>query len=104
VATDNRYHRIHHSPEPHHKDKNFAAFSSVWDLLFRTAYFPRPNEWPDTGLSDIGEPQRLSEFLWQPFRVAKHRATAAEQVGFRGTLVARPPPCNIAPDTEGNAT
>jgi sterol desaturase/sphingolipid hydroxylase (fatty acid hydroxylase superfamily) len=81
VAADNRYHRIHHSIEPQHKDKNFAAFSSIWDQLFRTAYFPRPNEWPATGLPDINEPKRLSEFLWQPFRAAKHGATAAEHAG-----------------------
>jgi sterol desaturase/sphingolipid hydroxylase (fatty acid hydroxylase superfamily) len=71
VAIDNRYHRIHHSLEPQHKGKNFAAFSPIWDALFRTAYFPRPNEWPDTGLSDTDEPKRLSAFLWAPFRSAR---------------------------------
>jgi sterol desaturase/sphingolipid hydroxylase (fatty acid hydroxylase superfamily) len=78
VAVDNRYHRIHHSIEPQHRDKNFGAFSSIWDSLFRTVYFPLPNEWPDTGLCDVNEPKRLSEFLWQPFRAVKHSATTTE--------------------------
>jgi sterol desaturase/sphingolipid hydroxylase (fatty acid hydroxylase superfamily) len=31
-------HRIHHSPLPEHRDKNFASIFPIWDLLFGTAY------------------------------------------------------------------
>jgi sterol desaturase/sphingolipid hydroxylase (fatty acid hydroxylase superfamily) len=68
VVVDNRYHRIHHSTERRHLDRNFAAFASIWDLLFRTAHFPLPHEWPPVGVADIDEPKRLAEFLWRPFR------------------------------------
>jgi sterol desaturase/sphingolipid hydroxylase (fatty acid hydroxylase superfamily) len=31
-------HRIHHSPLPEHRDKNFASIFPIWDVLFGTAY------------------------------------------------------------------
>lgn len=49
-----------------HYDKNFDSFTSVWDLMLGTAHFPK-NEWPDTGLADIDEPNGLREYLWRPF-------------------------------------
>jgi sterol desaturase/sphingolipid hydroxylase (fatty acid hydroxylase superfamily) len=52
VLADNRYHRIHHSRESVHFDKNFGAFASIWDQVFGTAYFPRTDEWPETGVPD----------------------------------------------------
>ena len=33
---DNRVHRIHHSLEPAHFDKNFGMFTTLWDRLFGT--------------------------------------------------------------------
>ncbi len=48
------YHRIHHSIVPDHENKNFAVFFPVWDLIFGTAYFPKKEEFPETGIvSDI---------------------------------------------------
>ena len=38
--------------EPQHKDRNFAAFFPIWDILFRTFYFPKRDEFPDTGIVD----------------------------------------------------
>lgn len=75
VIADNRFHRIHHSVELHHYDKNFGSFTSIWDSVFGTAYFPAKDEWPDTGIDAHGEPQTLSEFLFRPLR--KLRAKAA---------------------------
>ena len=40
MIADNRFHRIHHSIQPQHFDKNFGAGTSLWDQLFGTAYFP----------------------------------------------------------------
>jgi sterol desaturase/sphingolipid hydroxylase (fatty acid hydroxylase superfamily) len=37
---DNRFHRIHHSVQPEHFDKNFGSATTVWDRLFGTAHFP----------------------------------------------------------------
>ena len=67
ILADNRFHRIHHSTDPRHFDKNFGAGTSLWDQLFGTAYFPTADEWPDTGLSDQREAQSVSEYLWRPF-------------------------------------
>jgi sterol desaturase/sphingolipid hydroxylase (fatty acid hydroxylase superfamily) len=62
VLTDNRYHRIHHSIDPEHWNKNFAIFSPFWDVVFGTAYFPRPGEWPATGTPEA--PETISALDW----------------------------------------
>jgi sterol desaturase/sphingolipid hydroxylase (fatty acid hydroxylase superfamily) len=67
VIQDNRFHRIHHSIEPRHYDKNFGVFVTLWDQLFGTAYFPAPGEWPQTGAIDMPEPTTIGEFLLAPF-------------------------------------
>ncbi|MHB1949317.1 MAG: sterol desaturase family protein, partial [Gammaproteobacteria bacterium] len=41
---DSRYHRIHHSIEKQHWNKNFASQLPFWDIVFRTAYFPKIDE------------------------------------------------------------
>ena len=47
------YHRIHHSVEPHHRDKNFANWFPVWDVVFGTAYVPEKDERPATGVPGL---------------------------------------------------
>lgn len=61
---DNRWHRIHHSIEPQHFDKNFGTGVTIWDHLFGTAYVPAKDEWPDTGVHDRPEFKTWREFLW----------------------------------------
>jgi len=68
LLADNRWHRIHHSVEPGHFDKNFGTACTLWDRLFGTAYFPENHEWPHTGVADQPEPQSLDDYLWRPFR------------------------------------
>jgi sterol desaturase/sphingolipid hydroxylase (fatty acid hydroxylase superfamily) len=68
LIADNRFHRIHHSVEPHHFNKNFGAGTSVWDQLFGTAYFPSKDEWPQTGVVGQPESRTVSDYLWGPFR------------------------------------
>lgn len=68
LIADNRFHRIHHSREARHFDKNFGAGTSIWDQLFGTAYFPARDEWPETGMFDQPEAASLSDFMWRPFR------------------------------------
>ena len=42
-------HRIHHSIEERHLDRNFGDFFSIWDILFRTHCF-ESNVYPRVGL------------------------------------------------------
>ena len=64
-------HRIHHSIEPQHSDRNFGATFSIWDFLFGTASSDRKS-YPQTGLADKGFPHRtsgrVSEILLAPLR------------------------------------
>jgi sterol desaturase/sphingolipid hydroxylase (fatty acid hydroxylase superfamily) len=65
LINDNRRHRIHHSVQPEHFDKNFSIMFGFWDHLFGTAYVPRPGEWPATGLNDQPEPETIWQFwIW----------------------------------------
>ena len=52
IVTGPQYHRIHHSFQTDHLDKNFAAFFPFWDIVFGTYYHPRRGEFPTTGLAD----------------------------------------------------
>lgn len=45
-----QHHRIHHSSEPGHRDRNFAAFFPLWDIVFGTYYGAGRDEHPATGL------------------------------------------------------
>jgi sterol desaturase/sphingolipid hydroxylase (fatty acid hydroxylase superfamily) len=64
---DNRFHRVHHAIEPELHDKNFGVFTTLWDSLFGTAYFPRADEWPATGVADFPEPTNVWVYLFAPF-------------------------------------
>jgi sterol desaturase/sphingolipid hydroxylase (fatty acid hydroxylase superfamily) len=65
---DNRFHRIHHSADPSHFGKNFGIFTTLWDSLFGTAYFPAPAEWPRTGVAEMPEPASIGDLLLAPAR------------------------------------
>lgn len=77
VLLDNRFHRIHHSLEQRHFDKNFGAITPLWDVLFGTAYWPAKDEWPAVGLADVREPRTLREWSGMPFRTG-----AAQDAGL----------------------
>jgi len=47
-------HRIHHSLEPPHINKNYAFMFPMWDVIFGTYYHPKKDEFPATGVD--GEP------------------------------------------------
>ena len=51
VFTSPQFHRIHHSAEPEHADKNFGVYFSIYDHLFGTACADR-NIYPQTGITD----------------------------------------------------
>jgi sterol desaturase/sphingolipid hydroxylase (fatty acid hydroxylase superfamily) len=68
VLVDNRFHRIHHSIEPRHFNKNFGICFSLWDRWFGTAYDPAADEWPEVGLKNIDPPRTIRDYLLLPFR------------------------------------
>lgn len=68
LFSDNRLHRIHHSLEDRHRNRNFSAVTPLWDALFGTAYFPKRDEWPAVGLDDVAEPRNVGDYLLMPFR------------------------------------
>jgi sterol desaturase/sphingolipid hydroxylase (fatty acid hydroxylase superfamily) len=51
VLVSPQFHRVHHSKEDRHHDKNFGGLFSFWDHLFGTAY-RGPSEYPATGIAD----------------------------------------------------
>lgn len=70
VFVDNRFHRIHHSIEERHFDRNFGTVFSVWDRLFGTHYAPG-DEWPETGVPGIASPKNFWQWLVVPYRAMK---------------------------------
>ncbi len=62
-----QWHRIHHSTQPEHFNKNFAAILPLWDLVFGTAWIPARDEFPDTGLTPRERPNLVEGVIW-PFR------------------------------------
>lgn len=77
---DNRFHRIHHSLEERHFDRNFGAFTTLWDRLFGTVYFPAKDEWPDVGLAEIDQPRGVIAWLTLPYRLRERDDTAPAAV------------------------
>lgn len=74
IVPDNRFHRVHHSVEKRHFDKNFGSASALWDIIFRTVHHPKRDEWPDVGLDRMKQPATLKEFLFRPFRSTEPHA------------------------------
>jgi sterol desaturase/sphingolipid hydroxylase (fatty acid hydroxylase superfamily) len=87
LIVDNRYHRIHHSTDPKHHNRNFGAMTPLWDWLFGTLHFPRNNEWPATGLAEVKEPQSLAEWSSLPWRLRPNKVSSRHG---RSALLARP--------------
>jgi len=79
VVVDNRFHRIHHSLEQRHFDKNFGITFSLWDQLFGTAHFPKEDEWPEVGIAGHSPPATLRAFVCYPlnFLAGSRRITGA---------------------------
>lgn len=80
VITGPQAHRIHHSLENHHLDKNFGFFP-IWDILFGTFHYPTQNEYPPTGvhgekeISSVWESQIFTvREWWRFFRRAPDKA------------------------------
>ena len=61
-----QYHRIHHSIRGEHRNKNFAVWFPLYDVMFGTAWRPRPGEFPETGIDGI-EVSNMSDAFMLPF-------------------------------------
>jgi sterol desaturase/sphingolipid hydroxylase (fatty acid hydroxylase superfamily) len=51
-------HRLHHSADPAHHNRNFADVFPVFDIVFGTFLKPNPGEWAKTGLGAEFPPPR----------------------------------------------
>jgi sterol desaturase/sphingolipid hydroxylase (fatty acid hydroxylase superfamily) len=56
-------HRVHHSLERRHFDKNFGTQLAVWDYLFGTAW-RRYDEYPASGVAGFPVPEETSRTPW----------------------------------------
>jgi sterol desaturase/sphingolipid hydroxylase (fatty acid hydroxylase superfamily) len=81
LFSEPRYHRVHHSLEPQHWERNFAFSFPLWDMIFRTAYWPRRDEWPATGLSDMPEATTWQTYLWP--RIGRQQPSTVMQSSDR---------------------
>lgn len=61
------FHRVHHSIEPQHHDKNFAIWFPIIDIAFGTAWKPQKNEYPATGVEGY-EFKRVRDLYFLPFQ------------------------------------
>lgn len=68
VVAGPQWHRLHHSIEPQHTDKNFAAFFPIYDLLFGTYSRPGRDEYPATGLHSGENLNSPIAAIFSPFR------------------------------------
>jgi sterol desaturase/sphingolipid hydroxylase (fatty acid hydroxylase superfamily) len=82
VIVDNRFHRIHHSAEPHHVDRNFGIWLSCWDYMFGTAYTPKPGEWPKVVGIGFQPPRNVREFLLYPYLLLRQQANELAPVSY----------------------
>lgn len=65
-----QYHRVHHSVDPQHYNKNFCKNFPVMDIIFGTALMPRNGEVVRTGLMNE-RPASLLEGIFWPIRNVK---------------------------------
>lgn len=75
-------HRIHHSLQPEHIDKNFSFVFPMWDVLFGTYVHPKEDEFPATGVAGedgfktFWEAQTYSQREWLKFIRNRRKAAA----------------------------
>ena len=63
-----QFHRLHHSQLPEHRDCNYAAVFTFFDVLFGTYRQPQIGEYPPTGIDGDERPHGLAQALAWPSR------------------------------------
>jgi len=91
VISGPQYHRIHHSIEPRHRDKNFSSFFPIWDLLFGTYYRPSNKEFPRTGVAGEPSDPTICEVLVGPILSWSNRLFKSCQTTERSRSDVRQP-------------
>lgn len=71
-----QWHRIHHSIEKNHQDKNFAQFFPIIDKVFGTYYEPQKDEFPATGTAGLSTDASYIEVFFKPFHDWKKLLTS----------------------------
>lgn len=64
VLNNPQYHRIHHSLQPQHFNKNFCKMLPLFDVIFGTAWKPGKDEFPSTGLAGERATGFLDGIMW----------------------------------------
>jgi sterol desaturase/sphingolipid hydroxylase (fatty acid hydroxylase superfamily) len=64
LITSPQFHRVHHSADAAHLDKNFGVHLSLFDYLFGTAYKSR-FVYPETGIEDPKFPLEENVRIWK---------------------------------------
>jgi len=76
VLNNPQFHRIHHSVEPKHWNKNFCKMFPLFDVIFGTAWNPGKEEFPKTGLGSGERPTGFLDGIVWPIRHLVRRPTA----------------------------
>lgn len=66
IISGPQWHRIHHSKDPAHREKNFAAIFPFIDIVGGTYYRPKKDEFPATGLPETEKPGYFSDATYLP--------------------------------------
>lgn len=82
VLNNPQFHRLHHSIQPEHYNRNFSPYFPIWDLLCGTYHVPKPHEYPPTGLAEEREPITFAEAILWPWR---HRLRSIRTVSQTST-------------------
>lgn len=69
LFVDPAFHRIHHSMEERHFDRNFSILFSFWDRIFGTQVMPEKGQWPVVGIHEAASPRSVGELLAFPLRL-----------------------------------
>jgi sterol desaturase/sphingolipid hydroxylase (fatty acid hydroxylase superfamily) len=72
-----QYHRLHHSVEPEHWNRNFADLFPVIDVIFGTASVPRSDEFPATGLVPHERPKSVFDAVIWPLNRSRSPQSSA---------------------------
>jgi sterol desaturase/sphingolipid hydroxylase (fatty acid hydroxylase superfamily) len=85
VVTNPQFHRIHHSLEPQHFDRNFSRLLPIFDVIFGTVWKPGKDEFPETGLAGEKATGFVDGMIWP----VRHRLGWARLSGASVTTGSR---------------
>ena len=68
LVTTPSYHRLHHSADPEHYNRNYAFILPILDVVFGSYRPARPDEWSKVGLGEGQEPRGIMDLVCWPVR------------------------------------